>query len=127
MVTTIVAGGGGTPNDAIDDLTVAHGATGGWISIDLGGLGGAFGANDLNEFGLPGDTATNLSGDLGYSLVGITETITVPVDIFIPGDQFNFGLTGTIVAERTIPEPTSGLFLATLAAGAGAVVRRRRK
>ncbi len=52
-------------------------------------------------------------------------------ELGIAGSNTNPGgpgsLTTTTVPGVVIPEPTSALFLASLAAGAGAVVRRRRK
>ncbi len=119
--------GGGIANDATDD-GLALNIVDGWYAIDLAGRGGE---NFISEeqielsalqFGIP-----NI-GDVGYSLVGHLETITIPVDIgYQVEGAINITAKGTIVAMRTMPEPTSGLFLASLATGAGAVVRRRRK
>ncbi len=100
--------GSGTPNDAMADTGIGFNITDGWGSFSSGFLVDP-GENSLID---TADLATpNLSGDLGYSLVGTTETITIPVDIFITGTgstAFNLAITGQIVASRTVG--TSGDF-----------------
>jgi len=49
----------------------------------------------------------NSGGIIGYSLVGSLETITLPVDITIDDGDNTFILSGSIVASRVIPEPTT--------------------
>ncbi len=121
------ATGAGTIGDA-DNSGWGVVLTDGTLATDFAALGGpGFAENDLT--GLGGSAA---SGVIGYSLVAGVETITLPVDFtfFDAGTATTQSYFGEIVAQRTIgviPEPTSGLFLASLAMGAGAVVRRRRK
>jgi len=98
------------------------------------------GANNVEIFlGTDGETTPNseeITGSIAFTSVpvpgGFLETITVPIELSfgdITEDPVELSIVGQVVASRivnVIPEPTSALFLASLA-GAGAVVRRRRK
>ncbi|MCC9600290.1 hypothetical protein LOC67_06930 [Stieleria sp. JC731] len=99
----------------------------GYTSIDSAAIGIDNAERRIIDDGL---AMTNF-GNIGYSLVGDVETLTIPYDITIDGGGGNFFYhTGTVVASRTItaiPEPASGAFLACLVAGTCVSVRRRRK
>ncbi len=66
----------------------------------------------------------NAGGVIGYSLVGTTETITLPVDITIVEGANTFILAGSIVASRVIPEPAT-LALFGIGLFSSLLVRRR--
>ncbi len=99
----------------------------------LGNLGADLGASPL-QVALAGTgnvTSTPLGG--GSFQIDMVLPVVIDVQLTFPPDPLSkLQLNGTIVAQgvvgpAVIPEPTSGLFLASLALGAGAVVRRRRK
>lgn len=118
--------GGGTANDLITDAH-ALSVIDGWYAIDLGlPLAGVVGAEETLEIWAAQALGATTAGDIGYSLVGTTETITIPYEAtFVAVGVFGATLSGEIVGTRTVPEPAGSLFLA-LAAGAWGVVRRLR-
>ncbi len=100
----------------------------GWASASTSVTG--FETLELSLITDPGANDGDIASSVGYSLAGNVETITVPFKFTLNAAPLILTINGQIVGTRTvavIPEPTSGLFLVCLAAGAGAVVRRRRK
>jgi hypothetical protein len=101
----LTAEGSGDPSVAGSATGIGFNITNGYFSFDAGPVGA--GEEDQSN---TGDPATfNLGGDLGYSLVGLTETVTIPIDVSMNDGAVLF--SGRIVAARTIPEPVSLLLL----------------
>jgi len=122
----LTLGGSGTVGSAATEVEFA--VLNGWIAANTS-IAGAD-AIEASLVGTADGTDAGIVAGLGYSLVGNVETITIPIQVTfgdIATDGFQLAVTGTIVGVRTIPEPTSGLVLASLATGAFSVVRRRRK
>jgi len=102
------AEGMGVPGAAMGGATgIGFQVSDGWTAFEAGVLAApaevsAITTADPAEF--------NAGGDLGYSLVGSLETITIPIDITImdvdeDGDGFTLNITGQIVASRTVGTP----------------------
>jgi len=100
------AEGSGVPGAAMGGATgIGFQVSDGWAAFEFGSLAAPAEVSSITT----GDPAVlNASGDLGYSLVGSLETITIPIDITISDldpmtmNGFNLVITGTIVASRTV-------------------------
>lgn len=118
--------GGGIANDAIADAQ-AMSVIDGWYALDLAGAGVAFGTEETVETWAAQALGATAAGDIGYSLVGTTETITIPyVQTFVASGMFATTISGQIVGTRTVvvPEPAIATLLGLCAVGL-AVQRRR--
>jgi len=113
MVFDITSGSvlSGSPSSATFAFTAGHG------DYDAA----AFGVGSLD---LTGEApVANASGaNATITVVGLTETLTIPISLTYTGDV-NATFTGQLIATRTIPEPTS---LVLGLAGLLSILRRRR-
>ena len=110
----------GSGNTGGSATNIGWNISGGWSAIEAFG---SFSESDLSEDGSD-DASLNAAGVIGYSFDGITETITLPVDVNVQDGGNAIILTGQIVAVRTIPEPTGCLLLSVI--GGAGILRRRR-
>jgi len=105
------AEGSGVPGAAIGGATgIGFQISEGWTAFEAGFLAAP---SEVSAITTDDDAELNVAGDLGYSLVGSIETITIPINITISdldedGDGFELFVTGQIVASRTVG--TSGDF-----------------
>ena len=101
------------------------------INSPFSGLGATTLAGTTND-DLTGNDTTDIGDEINivwptgvFTQVVITDPVTLTLDIFLTGSGLSIGRTDS--TPPVVPEPTSGLFLASLAVGACGVVRRRRK
>jgi hypothetical protein len=108
--TTDLDGGVGPfPNDMLAAFQASLGATNIGVPLSL----------PLNI----SQSANIPRGQSGFSSLNVAGNLDATLNL----SNISYNVSGQVNQVLTIPEPTSGLFLAGLAAGASVVVRRRRK